>query len=161
MSRASDLRDAIVAELKEQLSTFDADRIDSFLIPDYDKEELQEPRVGVRIGRREVEVDQGPDSRLLSIQVGVIGLVNELDPKKPVTKESVRQQAIDSADVLDAIIEEVIAIWTPCGPLATKGLAGHSFVSITQPYPFDPTQLYQNDVWVSIVELIYRDCEDE
>lgn len=160
MTRASDLRDAIASELKERLESFDADRIDTFLIPDYEKDELQAPRIGVRVGRREVEVDQGPDNRQVTIEIGVIGLTEEVDPALPGTKASMRAQAVAASDRLDEIIEDILSVWTPCGPLSRGVIAEHSFVSIGQPYAFDPKQLYQNGVWVSIVEVTYRDCKD-
>ena len=159
MSRASDLRDDIVEQLKLRLS-IDADRIDAFLIPDFDREELIEPRVGVRIGSREFMIDQGPEGRDVYIEIGVLGLTNEADSGLPATKKSFREQQVESADELDAIMEEIINLWTPHGVLSRPGLADHKFIGIEQPTAFDPKQLYDNHVWVSIVRLQYRDTRD-
>lgn len=159
MSRASDLRDDIVEQLKLRLS-IDDDRIDAFLVPDFDREELIEPRVGVRIGEREFQIDQGPEHRDVFIEIGVLGLTNEADESLPATKESFRQQQVDSADVLDALMEEIIGLWTPHGVLSRPGLADHKFMAITQPAAFDPKQLYDNGVWVAIIRLQYRDTKD-
>lgn len=160
MSRASDLRDAVVSELQSRITSVEPERITSFLIPDFEKSEVATPRIGVRIGKREITEGQGPSERFTSIQVGVIGLTDKLDSALPATKKSIRTQTVETADKLDAILEEVLSLWTPGGPLSFAGLAEHSFQSIGQPYAFDPKQLYENDVWVSIVEIQFRDSQD-
>lgn len=159
MSRASDLRDDIVEQLKLRLS-IDDERIDAFLVPDFDREELTEPRIGVRIGEREFMIDQGPEARDVFIEVGVLGLTNQADEGLPATPTSFRAQQVESADALDALMEEIIELWTPHGVLSRPGLADHKFMGITQPAAFDPKQLYDNGVWVAIIRLQYRDTRD-
>lgn len=159
MSRASDVRDDILAELKARL-TIDDSRIDAFLVPDFDREELIEPRVGLRIGGREVEVDQGPEKKIVTIEIGVLGLTDEADPAAAATPSSFRAQQVASADVLDEIMEEIIALWIPNGPMQRLGMAHHRFVGIEQPTAFDPKQLYDNGVWVSILRVMYQDTLD-
>ena len=159
MSRASDLRDEVVLELKDRISIAD-DRIDAFLVPDFEREELDTPRVGVRIGGRDVDVDQGPDTRIVTIEIGVLGLTSEANTDDEITKAQFRALQVESADTLDAVMEEILALWSPEGPLAYAGLAEHAFAGIEQPAAFDPKQLYDNGVWVAIAKVMFRDTED-
>lgn len=160
MSRASALRDAIVCELQDRLACPD---VQAFLVPDYEREEFKprEPKIGVRIGGRspEISIDGGPDKRNVTIEIGVIGLSPEAEGIT--NKKTYRQQQLEQADEYDAVMEQIIDLWTPWGPLAGVGLAEHRFIAISQPQAFDAKQLYDNGVWLAIVAVEFEDTRDE
>lgn len=158
MSRASDLRDALIAELEDR---FPSETIEAFAIPDYEAEELRGGRrIGVRINRRTLDSNQGPDVRTVQIDVGVFG---DLGKKESSSKSAYREQVVEKIDDFDDLVEELIALWTPDGPLCgiQAGLANHRFSTIEQPVVFDDQQLYAMGLYVSMIRLTYIDQEDE
>jgi hypothetical protein len=156
MSRQSLVRDAVVAELKTRISGYP---IESFIVPHYRREDLEAgPRICVRSGARELRVDQGPDGRDVMIEVGVIGITKE---RKEIDEESYRNAIVADADLFDGVMETLIALWTPNGPLSRVGLAEHRFVGIDQAINFDAAKLYNDGIWLSMIQLTYQDTVDE
>lgn len=156
MSRASDLRDGIVTELSTRLS---GQTVEAFVVPNYEREDLVVgPRIVVRFGGREIQVDQGPDSRLITIEVGVIGVTPQ---KSTSTLTTYRQEELAACDTFDTLMESVIALWTPAGELGQKGIAEHRFVRLEQVMQFDVEKLYNDGVWLSLIRLIYEDTVDD
>ncbi|GAA4465420.1 hypothetical protein [Novipirellula rosea] len=156
MSRASDVRDAVIAAIKEQMPT---ETVEAFVLPRFTKEELVEsgPRIAVRFARRDLRVDQGPDERDVVIHVGVVDVM----PPNQGTGSSYRVEEVAAFDAVDALMEQVIALWTPNGPLSRCYMAEHWFVSITQPFVLDEKELKDNNNFVLLVQLTYRDSIDE
>jgi hypothetical protein len=156
MSRASDVRDALAAALR--LQDLGA-TVDVFLIPAYDREELiDSPRVVVRVGGRELTIDQGADTRNIVIEVGVVGVTplrEELDT------DEYREAQIAKCDEFDELMEQVIGLFTPDGPLRSEPMAGHQFFDLTQAIQFDPQKLYSENTWLSLIRLTYTDSIDE
>lgn len=129
------------------------------MVPDYTREDFTDgPRIGVRCGGRELTIDQGVDTRNVIIEVGVIGITPE---KEGPTTSEYREQVVEACDEFDALMEEVLALWTPDGPLRFEGMAEHSFVMLEQPTQFDAQQLYTSGLWVSLIRLTYQDSFDE
>lgn len=156
MSRASDVRDAIITELKSQ---FPDETVDKFSIPRYSREDLADgPRIAVRTGGRELASDQGPDTTDVVIEVGVVGVSPE---KSGETDAAYQDEEVAKHDEYDGLLESIIALWIPDGELVDKGMADHAFQSIDQAAQFDANQLYQAGVWLSLIQLTYRDTRDE
>lgn len=156
MSRIGDVRDAVVAELIERLS--DA-TIETFVVPHYQREDLRKgPRVVARSGNRTIEVDQGPDTRTVTVEIGVVGVTKE---RATTDEETYREAMVADCDEFDGLMEQVIALWTPNGPLCRRAMADHRFVSITQAIQVDTENLYSRGIWLSMVSLEYEDCSDE
>jgi len=161
MSRASDLRDGVIAELR----LLEPDlRIEPFWVPNFPAEWLDEgPIIGVRAAQRLLQSDQGPDQRRIGIEVGAFGIAvpqtdTDLDPIK-----NLRAQ-VASGDDLDGIVEDLIDYWTPSGPLSGrdgKGIADHSFQEITQTTLFDAPQLQEFGLWAAVFLVTYFDTLDE
>tara|TARA_A100001391_G_scaffold202440_1_gene192071 strand:- start:393 stop:887 length:495 start_codon:yes stop_codon:yes gene_type:complete len=164
MSRASDVRDAVIAAIAENLT---GQTVEAFIVPSYTREELTDgPRVAVRYGARELAVDMGPDERRTIIEVGVIGVtpVNETHDAtngEAVNDAAYRAAQIAACDGFDGLMEQVIELWTPNGVLSRAAMADHRFVSITQVIQFDATKLYTDGIWLSMISLEYQDCSDE
>lgn len=156
MSRASAVRDAIVEALEDR---FTDTEVETFVVPDYTREDfIDGPRIGVRLGGRELTIDQGVDARNVIIEVGVIGITPE---KEGATTSEYRVQVVEACDEFDSLMEEILELWTPYGPLRYEGMAEHSFVTVEQPTQFDAQQLYTSGLWVSLIRLTYQDSLDE
>ncbi|MCD0460063.1 hypothetical protein [Roseiconus lacunae] len=150
MSRASDLRQAIKSELETH---FPSHSVDEFLIPRYERSELNDgPRIVVRSGTRGLSLNQGPDEVTNSVEVGVVGVP---DPK------STPAQALAKFDEYDGLLEQIIALWINDGPLANAGVAEHFPIEIEQSNQFDVERLYSEGVYLSMIRITYRDSEDE
>lgn len=158
MSRASDLRDAVITELDTRLT---GQTVEAFIVPHYTREELiSGPKIAVRIAERELEIDMGPDTRNIIIEIGVVGVTPALTGS---VSSAHRSQEVAACDVFDDLIEEIIALWSPNGVLSkrTAGLAGHRFIGIEQPIMFDPQKLYSDGIWLSLIRLTYQDTTDD
>jgi hypothetical protein len=156
MSRASDVRDAIALDLQSQ---FEGETVEKFMIPDFTREELAlQRRIGVRVGSRAIEIDQGVDERQVVIEVAVIGVVAE---KSGTTDAAYRSQTMAACDAFDSLMESIIAKWTPDGMFRHKAMADHRFVSLEQAVQFDVQKLYSEGLWLSLIRLTYQDCLDE
>lgn len=159
MSRASDLRDAVHDELATRLDR----TVDAVLVPGYSRKELDSfdgPRVWVRRGRRRVSVGQGPDTRLVVIEVGLAGLLPE-KAEGGETKAGYLAQRLAAADSFDDLLEDVIGLWTPNGPLCECYLAGHSFVSIDEVQVFDAQKLDETGIYIPVLQITYFDSLDD
>jgi len=158
VSRASDLRDAVITEIDTRIA---GQTVEAFIVPHYTREELAAgPKIAVRVAERETEVDQGPENRLVIIEVGVVGVTPALTGD---VTSAHRAQEVAACDVFDGLMESIIALWSPAGPLAsrTAGLAQHRFVGIEQPILFDPQKLYSDGLWLSLIRLTYFDSVDD
>ncbi|MDA7492690.1 hypothetical protein N8510_01195 [bacterium] len=156
MSRASDLRDAVITELTTRLSTY---TVEAFVVPHYTREELTSgAKIAVRIAEREVEIDQGPDVRNIAIEVGVVGVTPALSGA---VSSAHRSQEVAACDVFDGLMETIISYWSPNGPLSRCGMAEHRFLSIEQTVNFDPQKLFNDGIWLSLIRLNYQDAEDQ
>lgn len=156
MSRASDLRDAVITELSTRLS---GQTVEAFIVPHYTREELTSgPKIAVRVAEREIEVDQGPDSRNIVIEIGVVGVTPALTGS---VSSAHRSQEVAACDVFDDLMEDIIDLWSPAGALASCGVSDHRFVAIEQPIMFDPQKLYNDGIWLSLIRLTYQDTTDD
>lgn len=156
MSRASAVRDDVIEEMRLNIADIP---IEAFIVPNYTREELKSgPRIAVRYGSRELQVDQGPDDRNITIEIGVIGVT---PPNESSDAAAYRAAQMAACDGFDSLMESVIALWTPNGVLARRAMADHRFVSITQTMQFDANKLYSDGIWLSMVTLEYQDCSDE
>lgn len=156
MSRASAVRDAVLAALAAELP---GETVEAFIIPQYTREEIADGRrIAVRFGSRELSVNQGPDERNVSIEVAVVGLVPGFDSDSP---GDFRTQQVAAVDELDGVVESIIALWTPGGALRRKGMAEHSFVEIEHPVNFDPRKLYDEGIFLSVLVVNYEDSVDD
>lgn len=159
MSRASDLRDAVRDELATRLER----TVDAVLVPAYSREELASfdgPRVWVRRGRRRVSAEQGPDTRLVVIEVGLAGLLPE-KAEGGETKAGYLAQRLAAADSFDDLLERTLSFWTPCGPLSECYLAEHSFVSIDEVQVFDAKEMDKTGIYIPVLQITYFDSLDD
>jgi hypothetical protein len=137
-------------------SELPGETVEAFYVPNYTREQLESgPRIVVRNAGRTLTHRQGPDAREVQIQVGVIGVVPEQ------SSTTYRTDELSQLDEYDELIEQIIGLWTPEGPLTRAGMAEHSFESIEQVTAFDAQKLYGEGVFLSILQLTYRDSEDE
>ena len=158
MSRASDLRDAVITELNTRLT---GQTVEACIVPHYEREELTSgPKIPVRIAERELEIDMGPDTRNIIIEIGVVGVT---PAKTGSVSSNYRTQEVAACDVFDDLMEEIIALWSPNGVLSkrTAGLAGHRFIGIEQPIMLDAQRLYSDGIWLSLIRLTYQDTTDD
>lgn len=156
MSRASDLRDAVITELDSRLT---GQTVESFIVPHYTREELTDgPKIAVRVAERELEIDQGPDTRNIIIEIIVVGVTPALTGS---VSSAHRSQEVAACDGFDDLMEDILELWTPNGALAKSGLSDHRFVGIAQPIMFDPQQLYSDGKWLSLIRLTYQDTTDD
>lgn len=156
MSRQSLVRDAIVSELKDRISN---QAIETFVVPHYSRKDLSSgPRICVRSGSRELAIDQGPDTRDVVVEIGVVGVTRL---RESTDEATYRLGMVDDCDTFDELMETIIAMWTPNGPLSQCGMADHRFVSIEQAINFDPQKLYDDGIWLSMIRLTYQDTFDD
>ena len=133
--------------------------VERFLVPNYSREELTSgPRIAVRFGARELRIDQGPDERDIEIEVGVVGVT---PPRENISEADYRAAQVAACDAFDGLMESVIALWTPNGPLSRCGMADHRFVAIDQVLNFNAQKLYDESIWLSIIQLTYQDTFDD
>ena len=155
MSKASDVRDAVATELTNQLP---GQAVDRFVLPKYTRDELENPRVVVRNGGRNLTIGQGVDTTEVLIEIGVVANVSMT------TTAATKAEELQNSDDADALLETVIALWGSTddgdGPLRNCGMANHSFEDMEQTLQFDPERLYNDGVWLSLVTLTYQDSED-
>lgn len=111
----------------------------------------------MRNGGRSLTYDQGPDTIDVLVEVGVIGIT----PQKSDAATTFRVEELAACDELDGLMEEVIALFIPNGPLRLTGMAGHRFNAIEQVVQFDPRLLYNDGIWLSIIQLTYTSEEDD
>tara|TARA_R110002073_G_scaffold20209_5_gene72812 strand:- start:16938 stop:17408 length:471 start_codon:yes stop_codon:yes gene_type:complete len=156
MSRASDVRDAVIAAIKEQMPD---ETVEAFVLPNFTKEELVEsgPRIAVRFARRDIRVEQGPDERDVLIHVGVVSAM----PANSGSETSYRIEEVAAFDAVDTLIEQIIALWSPNGILARCYMADHWFRSITQPFVLEEKQFNDSGNLVSLIQIQFRDSIDE
>ena len=153
MSRASDVRDAIVTAIAAQLP---GETVEAFSVPHYTKEQLVSgPRIAVRCSGRNLQISQGPDQRAVLIDVCVIGAAPEQ------STASFRVDELGKVDEFDELMESVIALWTPAGTLGRSGMAYHSFEQIEQVIQVDQEKLYTDGIYISVIRLTYHDSEDD
>lgn len=158
MSKASDVRDAVLDALQTQLT---GQTVEAFVVPNYTNEELQSgPRVIVRNGGRNVSVGQGVDTQEVFVEVGVVGVVGP----KASASTTYKAEELAKADEYDLLMESIIDLWresdSETGPLRRVGMANHSFEAINQAIQVDAAKLYDESVWLSMIRLTYRDSED-
>lgn len=159
MSKASDLRDAVITELRSAISA-DAATVEAVILPEYEREDLVgDARVGVRYAERtQIESTMGPDVTRVLIEVAVVGV---LPDRTRASETEYREAQIAAVDVLDGISETIIALFVPNGALANKNIGDHRFVSINQPVVYDPEKMSDETQFLSIIELVFEDLEDE
>ena len=156
MSRASDLRDQVITELDTRLT---GQTVEAFIVPHYTREELTAgPKIAVRVAERELEVDQGPDSRNIVIEIGVVGVTPALSGS---VSSAHRSQEVAACDVFDDLMEDILELWAPNGVVAKNGRSDHRFIGIEQPIMFDPQKLYSDGIWLSLIRLTYQDTIDD
>lgn len=156
MSRKSDLRTAIRDELDTRLAGHDVDEVK---IPDYDNEELKDgPRVYVRDGVRTIEVEQGPDARIVTVVVGIAGSYKPMEGPQ-VKKTDYRAQQLAESDAFDDLAEQIIGFWSPDGPLSRCDIAEHRFQGLEE--SVDLQRLFTNNLHIGELTLSYYDTLDD
>lgn len=155
MSRASDLRDGIKTELETDFGG--SYTVDAFIIPRWTREDLASgARIAVRVGGRNLQWNQGPDEKDVAIQVGVVGIT----PDGATATAGFAALELSKVDEYDGLLESIIDLWMNNGRLSGKGVGDHYPVNISQPIQFDPQQL-EKGVYLTMIEITYRDSEDE
>ena len=152
MSKASDVRDAVVAALKGQLDS--SQPVDKFVLPHYQRKDLTSRRVIVRVGNREVGTNQGGDTCNVMIDVGVVG--RGPDGSDLESGESYSDAELDEIDEHDGLIETLLDLWIDSGPLRSVVMAEHRFYDVRQGLHIDAARLRKDGVYLSIFQLIYR-----
>ncbi len=162
MSRASLLRDAVAKEIADEAITISGVvvPVDRVVLPLYEREKVESPRFYVMIGPREITIDQGPDTRVVSIGVGLVGAVPELEGYS-LTDSDRNPQFLAGNDLLDEAFESLLGLWTPNGRLYRKGLAEHSYDAIEQPSGLDANMYRERGLWNLVAFVTYIDSEDE
>ena len=157
MSRATDLRDALIAELQTQLG--DEQTIEPFSMLIYEREEFKtKPLILVRSRGRQYLADQGPDEMMVMIDVMVAAAI---PPKTATTMAGYRQEIVAQYDEFDDLFQTVLDLWVPDGPLKTRSLANHRFHSFEEVEGFEMEQLHSDGVYSSWIQLKYYDSYDE
>jgi hypothetical protein len=157
MSRATAVRDAIIAAIKENLAG--DQNVEPFSLLLYEKEELADkPLILARVAGREFVAEQGPDTQMVMIDVIVCAKITQ---KTSSTYSQYRQELVANYDAFDNLFESLIALWVPNGPLSQKGMADHRFSSIEEIVGFEMDELYSDGVYLSWIQLKYQDCLDE
>lgn len=152
MSRASDLRDAIVSELQTLLG--ESQPVDAFILPRYEREDLRSgPRVAVRVGARLPETGQANNQTSVVIQVGVVGI----GPDATTLSSGQTYAAAELAkiDQYDTLMEQLIGYWQ--GGAMDGGIAEHHPREISQTFLFDSEKLQNEMIYLSLFEITYRD----
>lgn len=161
MSRASDVRDALVDSLSVE---FPNNTVEAVVHPLYDRDELSNtPRIPVMVGGRELTIGQ-VDERRVIIGVGVVGVVK---PSEGYSLDAAvrRAKAATASDELDNLMESILALWTPDDDATAKfrngAFAEHAFHDIDQPVLLDYAQYKEKGIWVSVVNITFTDTKDE
>ena len=158
MSRASNLRDAVVQAIADGLP---GQRVESTVVANYSQEDLSEPVVAVRVDTRTVSVEMGPDERSLDITVLVLNRVPDATGFPTDARDDYRQAEVIANDENDSLVESIIGLWSPATELSRTTLAGHRFNSITQETVVDVASYFENGIWYSALSLTFYDYHDE
>ena len=154
MSKASDVRDAVLAAIDEELPD---ETVEAFIVPSFTREELASgPRVIVRVGGREFAIDQGVDETSVLIEVGVVGLA----PKREDHSVEYRTEMLAVIDTFDHLMESVIALFINGGALSRAPMSNHWLNGASQIIQLDAQKFYADGIWLSVIQLTYRDSED-
>ena len=152
------LRDELVVLLQDRLPEVD---VRAVFLPFMNPEDLDgNPVLAVRVAAREIAVDMGPDSKEVTISLGLFDMFDQpeefqFDRDKRLAYE------VEQNDRLDEIIEKVIAFWTPNGELSREIIADHRFTEIEQTQMIDAPQYVEFAIWTAPVMLTYFDMKDE
>jgi len=158
MSRASNLRDAVVQAIADGLP---GQRVDSTVVANYSPEDLPEPVVAVRVNTRGISVEMGPDERTIDITVLVLNRVPDATGFPTDARGDYRQAEVIANDENDSLVESIIGLWSPATELSKTTLAGHRFNSITQETVVDVASYFENGIWYSALSLNFYDYHDE
>jgi len=158
MSRASTLRDAVAQVISNALPTV---IVQTCVVANYRPEDLDQPIVAVQIDQRTITVDMGPSSRLLDIQVSILGRSPSQTGYPTDAKSAYREAEVAACDIYDQLAEDVIGLWTPATPLSQSVLAEHRLTSLTQEVSFDVPSYYENGIWFTTIRLQFYDYHDE
>lgn len=155
MARSGEVRDAVVAELKK---AFPDETVESFVVPNHTREELEKGRrVLVRFATRNIELEQGPDSREVVLNIGVTGI----GPSRTASGVDYRTEEVIAVDKLEGLMESIIELWLVDGPLARCPMAEHSFTDIDQTFQFDADRFYNHGIYLTMIQVTYRDSRDD
>lgn len=157
MSRATELRDALITELSDRLTDVGSVQPVSLLV--YDRNEfIEKPIVLVRIAGRELFATQGPDDLMVLVDVLIAATI----PKRTGNSDAeYRQELVAHYDSFDGTFESLLDLWVPDGPLKNKAIADFRFVSIEEVVGFEMDELYRDGVYLSWIQLKYQDTFDE
>lgn len=158
MSRASTLRDEIIADL-QAVPALSGETITAWYVPRFTREQLASGRrIVVRSAAREIGSNQGPDDISVTIEVGVVGLVSS---RTDLAEADAEAAVVTACDALDGLTETLIGLWAPNGSLASQHTSTHRFVSLSQPVFFDVERLNNDGIWLSVLSLVFMDQNDE
>ena len=168
MSKASDVRDAVIDAIKNA-ATIDhpAEFIQAFWTPDFVREDLEQSAIiGVAVSGRETLVEMGPDMRRVELDIGVFGLP-DLSNTASLDTRRTREAAVAAGDRLDAIVETLQAHWMAgsdipgSGSFIRQGMAGHSFHELPPSTPYDASLFHDQRIWAGVFSITYNDSDDQ
>jgi hypothetical protein len=158
MSRATQLRDAMITELASRLGD-SVGSVKPFSLLVYDRSEfVEKPLVLVRVAGRELLATQGPDEQMVLIDVLIAAAIPD---RTGTTETEWREELVAHYDEFDGTFESLLDLWVPDGPLKTEGIADFRFVSIEEVIGFEMDELYRDGVYLSWIQLKYQDTFDE
>lgn len=157
MSRIGDVAENIKEELQQR---FPRERVELFFIPHHTYEDLAEKRrILVRYWDQGAELNQGPDKRMVYIDVGCVGIAESRhDSDRSYDEETLRY-----ADEMHALYESVRDLWIgPDAPVAPLYMADHRFADVERVAAgeFDHERYYQQGIFARIFRLVYENTED-
>ena len=134
--------------------------VEAVILPEYEREALvNSPRVAVRYAERSlVDSTMGPDTTRVMLEIAIVGVLPDRISSSQTTYYAAQVAAMD---VLDGIAETVLALFVPNGLMVGKNIGEHRFVSVNQPTAFDAEKMSDETQFLSIIELVFEDLEDE
>ncbi|QDV44371.1 hypothetical protein Enr13x_42360 [Stieleria neptunia] len=159
--RRSRFRDNLAVLLQ---SGFEDETVETCLIVDYSREEIEEYEnkrlIVVRNGTQSIDASEGAvNERIIVVEVGVLGNLSPLQQGAGKTKSDFRQQRKEEADELDALAQEIIELWSPTGQMTKLGSENFAFRSLDS-VTLDVDRLYNSNVYLSLIRLSYYDTLD-
>ncbi|MEM6468276.1 MAG: hypothetical protein AAF802_01820 [Planctomycetota bacterium] len=144
-------------------AAFPAEKLETCIVPDHSREEIaalpNRRLIFVRNGTQSIDASEGDvGDRQCVFEVGVAGALSPLKAGGS-SSEDYRQQRMEESDDCDALMQEIIELWSPTGQMSQLASEDFSFRSL-EVVPLDADKLYSSNVYLSIVRLTYYDTLD-